>query len=238
LHLVILCLVNTLAIVAQKGGSAKTTVTVHLAVEALRAGHRVAIIDIDPQASATGWHRVRARDAPALAAVAAAELPDAIEAARSDGFDLILVDTPSHTASAALAAIRAAQFVLIPCQPSAIDIAALGSTVDMLKAAGRAGAVVLTRTRPGPDLEQAAEAVTAMQLPLTPNIGDRVAYKRAIASGQAVVEFEPEGKAAAEIKALWRFIQHEEKQLQGLRRNGNRGTRQARRTPAVPAGQD
>jgi chromosome partitioning protein len=220
--------VDTIAVVAQKGGSAKTTVVVHLAVEALREGRRVAIIDIDPQASVTGWHRVRAQATPALAAVTAAELAEAVEVARQDGFNLILIDTPSHTASAALAAIRAAQFVLIPCQPSAIDIAALGATTDMLKAAERPGAVMLTRVRPGPDLEQAKAAVEVMQLPLAPEIGDRVAYKRAVASGQAVVEFEPEGKAAGEIKALWRWIRHEEKELHGLRTNSKRGAREAR----------
>jgi chromosome partitioning protein len=220
--------VDTIAVVAQKGGSAKTTVVVHLAVEALREGRRVAIIDIDPQASVTGWHRVRAQATPALAAVTAAELAEAVEAARQDGFNLMLIDTPSHTASAALAAIRAAQFILIPCQPSAIDIAALGATTDMLKAADRPGAIVLTRVRPGPDLEQAKAAVEVMQLPLAPAIGDRVAYKRAVASGQAVVEFEPEGKAAGEIKALWRWIRHEEKELHGLRTNSKRGAREAR----------
>jgi chromosome partitioning protein len=218
-------------VVAQKGGSAKTTVVVHLAVEALREGRRVAIIDIDPQGSVTGWHRVRAQTAPVLASVTAAELAEAVEAARRDGFNLILIDTPSHTASAALAAIRAAQFVLIPCQPSAIDIAALGATTDMLKAADQPGAVVLTRVRPGPDLDQAIVAVEEMKLPLAPAIGDRVAYKRAVASGQAVVEFEPEGKAADEIKALWRWIRHEEKELHGLRTNGKRGAGEAR-TPA------
>ena len=217
--------------VAQKGGSAKTTVVVHLAVEALREGRRVAIIDIDPQASVTGWHRVRAQTEPVLASVTAAELAEAVEAARGDGFNLILIDTPSHTASAALAAIRAAHFVLIPCQPSAIDIAALGATTDMLKAADRPGAVVLTRVRPGPDLDQAMVAVEQMKLPLAPSIGDRVAYKRAVASGQAVVEFEPDGKAAGEIKALWRWIRHEEKELHGLRTNGKRGAGEAR-TPA------
>jgi len=228
--------VDTLAVVAQKGGSAKTTVSVHLAVQALREGRKVAIIDIDPQASATGWHRVRAQQSPALAAVTSAELSDAVEAARRDGFDLILIDTPSHTASAALAAIRAAQFVLIPCQPSAIDIAALGATTDMLKAAERPGAVVLTRTRPGPDMEQATAAVKATGLALAPSVGDRVAYKRAVASGQAVVEFEPEGKAAAEIKKLWNWINHETEDIHGLRGNRNRGARKAR-TTGVSTGQ-
>jgi len=98
----------------------------------------------------------------------------------------------------------------------------------MLKAADRPGAIVLTRVRPGPDLEQAKAAVEVMQLPLAPAIGDRVAYKRAVASGQAVVEFEPEGKAAGEIKALWRWIRHEEKELHGLRTNSKRGAREAR----------
>jgi chromosome partitioning protein len=217
-------------VVAQKGGSAKTTVLVHLAVQALREGHKVAIIDIDPQASATGWHRVRAQQSPALATVTSAELPDALESARRRGFDLVLIDTPSHTASAAMAAIKAADFVLIPCQPSAIDIAALGATVDMLKAASRPGAVVITRARPGPDLEQAEAVIKAMGLPVAPTIGDRVAYKRAIASGQAVVEFEPEGKAAAEIQSLWSWTKNEEGRIQRLRGNRQAGAVNARTT--------
>jgi chromosome partitioning protein len=227
---------NTLAVVAQKGGCAKTTVLVHLAVQALRGGRKVAIIDIDPQASSTGWHRVRAQSAPALAAVTSAELPEAVEAARHDAFDFILIDTPSHTASAALAAIRAAQFVLIPCQPSAIDIAALGPTADMLRAAGKPGAIVLTRVRAGPDLEQAKAAVEAMKIPLTPTIGDRVAYKRAIASGRAVVEFEPGGKAAREIDELWRYVSREKERsfVRQVRRDGKAGTAKAR-PPEVSA---
>jgi chromosome partitioning protein len=227
-------IMDTLAVVAQKGGCAKTTVAVHLAVQALREGRKVAIIDIDPQASARDWCRVRAQDAPALAAVTAGELPQAIEAARRDGFNLILIDTPSHTASAALAAIRAAQFVLIPCQPSAIDISALESTASMFKAAKRKGGVVLTRARPGPDLEQAKISIGKMELALAPLIGDRVAYKRAIALGQAVVEFEPEGKAASEIKRLWSWIKHEETELRRLpgRRKAGAGNTAAAQVPA------
>jgi chromosome partitioning protein len=201
---------TALAVVAQKGGSAKTTLAVHLAVQAHKAGRRVAIIDIDPQASAAGWHRVRGQSTPALAAVLSAELAEAIEAAQGDGYNFILVDTPSHTAAAAAAAIQTADFVVIPCQPSPIDIAALAATTDMIKAAGKRAAVVLTRTRKGPDLEQASEAVKAMGLDLAPaTLGDRVAYKRAIASGQAVVEFEPKGQAAGEVAALWNWVKKE-----------------------------
>src|SRR4029077_7232990 len=89
------------ALIQQKGGAAKKTLCVHLAVAAEQDGHRTAVIDIDPQASASAvWGAARGDRAPPVAHVLAAELREALDAAASDGFQIAFIDTPPHTAPA------------------------------------------------------------------------------------------------------------------------------------------
>ena len=110
---------KTIALIAQKGGTGKTTIAAALAVAAHRAGLFTAVIDLDPQASACNWRdrRVRTRpedSEPAVSDAQAARLPQALERARSAGADLIVIDTPARSEQAALAAAQAADLVIIP----------------------------------------------------------------------------------------------------------------------------
>ena len=90
-----------IALVQQKGGAAKTTLCVHLAVAAQLDGNKTAIIDIDPQASASFvWGTARGDQDPPVGSVIAAELRDAFEAAEGEGYQVIFIDTPPHTAPA------------------------------------------------------------------------------------------------------------------------------------------
>src|SRR4051794_20538990 len=90
-----------IVLVQQKGGASKSTLCVHLAVAAQLAGHKTAIIDTDPQGSASAvWGEARGDVAPPVAAVLAAEMKDALEAAAGDGFQVVFIDTPPHTAPA------------------------------------------------------------------------------------------------------------------------------------------
>src|SRR5215212_8532950 len=106
---------ETLAVIAQKGGSGKTTLTVHMAVCAVQRGFRVAIIDLDPQASVFDWNQSRAdgRKFDAIKATAA-ELPDLLAKCQAAGLDLVIVDTAPHTNQEATAAAQLADFILIP----------------------------------------------------------------------------------------------------------------------------
>lgn len=200
--------VRRIALVQQKGGAAKTTLCVHLAVAAEQSGIRTAIIDIDPQASASAvWGHARGDRPPPVAAVLAAELKDALEAAEAEGYGLILIDTPPHTAPALEVVARNIDVAVVPVQPSILDVAATQATLDLLRANRVAAVAVLTRTSPRPDEEilETERALNALGLPiLRTRVVERKVYRRALTQGQAVGEFEPTSKAAREICALWK----------------------------------
>ncbi len=199
-----------IALVQQKGGAAKTTLCVHLAVAADQAGTRTAIIDTDPQASASAvWGQARGDRTPPVAPVLAAELKEAMDAAEADGFQLIFVDTPPHTAPALEVVARNIDLALVPVQPSILDVAATQATLDLLRANRVPSVAVLTRTSPRPDEEivETVRALRDLELPLlNTRIVERKVYRRALTQGQAVGEFEPTSKAAREIRQLWKEI--------------------------------
>jgi chromosome partitioning protein len=199
-----------IALVQQKGGAAKTTLCVHLAVAAEQNGRKTAIIDIDPQASASGvWGSARGKCAPPVACVLAAELREALEAAEVDGYEIAFIDTPPHTAPAIEVVARNIDLALVPLQPSILDVAATQDTLGLLRANRVPAVAIMTRVAARPDEEtlETERALTALGLPLLrTRIVERKVYRRALTQGQAVGEFEPASKAAQEIRILWEEI--------------------------------
>jgi len=142
--------------------------------------------------------------------VLAAELKDALEAAEAEGYQVIFIDTPPHTAPAIEMVAKSVDFAIIPVQPSVLDVAATQNTVDLLRAAGVQFMAVLTRAPSIRDEEtiETEKALGVLGVPLlSTRICERKAYRRALTQGQAVAEFEPSSKAAHEITALWKEIQ-------------------------------
>jgi cellulose biosynthesis protein BcsQ len=120
----------------QKGGASKSSLCIHLAVASEQAGYKTAVIDTDPQGSASAvWGAARGDVAPPVAAVIAAELKDALDAAEADGYRVIFIDTPPHTAPAIERVIKFVDLAIVPVQPSILDVAATQNTVDLLRAA-------------------------------------------------------------------------------------------------------
>src|SRR5712692_11553147 len=124
---------KTVAIISQKGGSGKTTIAVHLAVCAERARKRAAIIDLDPQASALEWHSRRKPPTPEVITATPEQLSVLLTQAKTNGADFTIIDTAPHSDRAATMAAELADLVLIPCRPAAFDIAAIGTTLNILK---------------------------------------------------------------------------------------------------------
>ena len=200
-----------LALIAQKGGSGKTTLACHLAVVAQEAGECVLLIDTDPQASAMAWAAAREAEGPATLGTTAAGLERALTTARARNVGWAIIDTAPHTAPDAAKVARASDLVLIPCRPSALDLAAASGTVRIVKAAGVRAAFVLSACPPrAPEIGESRDALASHGLPVAPVlIGDRRTFARALASGVAATEFEPEGRAATEIRTLWQWIAKE-----------------------------
>jgi chromosome partitioning protein len=199
---------KTIAFLTQKGGSGKTTLAVHLAVAAEEAGERVCLIDTDPQGTATAWAERREYETPYFAATTPSGLADALKAARAEGMTLAVVDTAPHAKTEAPLVISLVDFVLIPCRPTAFDLAAVSRTVQTIQAIGKPAAFVLSQCPPRAlEIPEMIQALTAHNIPNAPvSIGSRLSYARAVATGRSVTEFEGEGKAAEEIRRLFNWI--------------------------------
>ena len=202
---------QTLAFLSQKGGSGKTTLAVHTAVAAEEDGERVVIVDTDRQKSATTWSDSRERNSPAVAPVSAGELNSVMEAARHDAMTLCIIDTAPHAAPDAARVAALADLVVIPCRPTAFDLAAAGSAVEIVRAAGARAVFVLSACPfRAPEIEETRGVLGSFGFPVAPvAITDRRAFARAVATGRAVTEFDSEGKAAEEIRGLWHWLKEQ-----------------------------
>jgi chromosome partitioning protein len=197
-----------ITIAQQKGGAGKTTVAVQLATAMLQAGKRVAVVDIDPQASLTAWMRIReheAKDAAELrfSMVGGWRLGVELDRLKRD-VDRIIVDSPPHAESDARGAIKAADLVLVPCQPSPLDIWASKSTLEIAMKDGKATALVLNRVPPrGRSFEDALQSIAERGYDaLSARLGNRQAFVASLGRGLGVVESEPRSAAALEVQAL------------------------------------
>jgi chromosome partitioning protein len=200
---------NVIAVIAQKGGTGKTTVVLSLAVEAERRGVTVAVIDLDPQATATNWGDRREAETPVIVSAQPARLRHVLKAAQDQGAQLVLIDTPARSEQAALEAAKAAQLVLVPCRPAIYDLETVATTAGLVGyAGGRPVAVILNGVPPrGTKGEQAADVIRSLTLLVCPaSFGYRAAFNDAGALGLTAAEYEPEGKAAREIEQVYEFM--------------------------------
>ncbi len=202
---------QTITFLSQKGGSGKTTLAVHSAVAAQEDGARVLIIDTDVQQSAATWRESRVEPLPLVAPVTVAQLQNVMAAARHDGITYCIIDTAPHATPEAALVAAAVDLVLIPCRPTAFDLAAAGSAVQIVRAAGVRAAFVLSACPfRAPEIVETRHVLETFGFPIAPAvITDRRAFARAVATGRAVTEFESEGKAAEEIRALWTWIKEQ-----------------------------
>ncbi|MBU1210966.1 MAG: AAA family ATPase [Alphaproteobacteria bacterium] len=194
-----------IAVVSQKGGSGKTSLALNFAIAATVSGRQSVVIDLDPQQSAARWSRLRSLEEPVIVSGHAPNLGQLIEAAREGGADLVIIDTAPKSETAALVAAKAADLILIPCQPSSLDLDAVADTVNIAKLAGKPALFVLNGCKAGSTLsDMAAEALADYGVPLaTVRIGSRVAFVKSLAEGKGVVEYEPKGPSAGEIIELY-----------------------------------
>lgn len=199
-----------LAIIGQKGGNGKTTTALGLAVEGVRKGRAVAVIDLDPQATAANWSdRREVKDAPAVVSCQVARLRQVLDAAQAQGVALAIIDTAGKSTSAAIAAAKVADKVLMPIQPQLFDIETLQNVKEILTLAGNPpAAVVINRAAAqGRRHEETKEAAAAMGFTVAPVVlYQRAAHGDAGNIGQTAAEYEPKGKAAQEMAALYDYI--------------------------------
>ena len=201
---------KVVAVASQKGGCGKTTLTVHLGVHAMLQGKRVLIVDTDPQQSASKWYDRREGEEPMLVTASLGQLKDIVEAAKEEGIEYVLVDTPPHAGVQIDQATRLADFVVIPTRPTPFDLDAVPATVEIVQAHKRPAGFVLTSTPPRSPITEEARAVLMDDYPDIPvcpaNIGHRADFYNALIDGRAVNEYMPRGKATAEVTGVWKWL--------------------------------
>lgn len=197
-----------IAVVAEKGGAGKTTLALALAVAATKAGKKTAILDTDPQVTATKWTDRRSTEFPWVVPTHAARLHVAVEQSKAQGIEFLVIDTPPHAGTDAAEAARLADMVMIPTEPHLFSLETLPKVRDLLKLAGDPPAFVVinkagTQGREG---EQAATHAAGQGLTVCPVVMHlRAAHRHAGNLGQAASEFEPESKAALESERLYMY---------------------------------
>ena len=194
---------KSIALMAMKGGVGKTTLAVHLAVAAMRAGESVAIIDTDPQASAAAWARVRNGGSPDVVPVPVQRLAQALAAA-ADDYSVVIVDTAPRASVEAAIVCAAVDLALIPTRPSAVDLETLEQSVSLVKAAKCDGLIVLNACPArAPENAEARDYAVSLDLAVAASaLGERRPFARAFAEGAGIAERD-RGPASDEVAALW-----------------------------------
>lgn len=200
---------KVLAVFNSKGGSGKSTISIHLAVAAAH-NHRVALFDLDVEdgsETTTVWGAARGDSpAPHVQQSRATTLETDLEVMRRSGADLVILDCPPTITAQSAFFISKADFVVVPVQPTMPDVAACHKAVRVINSQNKPFAYLLNSCPPAsPELRQAQEGLAQTGELCPVMIGDRVAFFRALADGLAVTEVAA-GKATEEAEAACSWI--------------------------------
>jgi chromosome partitioning protein len=193
---------------SQKGGSGKTTLAGHLAVQAQLSGAGpVALIDTDPQGSLAKWWNARETELPAFAQVSVPDLTRDIEALRDGGFQLIVIDTPPAATTSIAEVITHADLVLIPTRPSPHDLRAVGATVDIVEHQHKSLVfVVNAATMRARITGETAVALSQHGTVAPVTLHHRVDFAASMIDGRTVGEVDANSRSAREVASLWVYL--------------------------------
>jgi chromosome partitioning protein len=199
---------HTIVLTTHKGGSGKSTLAIGLAIAAVDDGHHVGVIDADPQGTISNWGQRRTNPKPRIERGGIGmTIERSILNLRRDGFTVAIIDTAATDNVLSTSAIRAADLCLIPARPSPVDIEATLPTLSIVRRLDKRFAFILNQTpahsnRTG----EAATALNAAGVLALPFIVQRNDHQDALGVGLGVTEYKYHGKAAEEVRGLWRWV--------------------------------
>lgn len=199
---------QVLAIASRKGGSGKTTLAGHLAVEAERAGAGpVALVDMDPQGSLADWWNERQAATPVFAQTTAQRLTEDVLEMEAHGIKLLVIDTPPAITATITDVITVSDLVVIPIRPSPHDLRSAKATVALAEQIGKPVVFVVNGATPRARITAEAVTVLSQHGTLAPSIiHQRVDFASSMIDGRTVMELPGPSRSAEEIGQLWRYI--------------------------------
>jgi chromosome partitioning protein len=205
---------RTIAALARKGGSGKSTVAVHMALAAHLRGRKVLLADTDAQRSASCVMKGRKGSGPDMVETSGAKLFALQNAAVRSGVDLMVIDTPAVVEEEISYAIVAADLCLLVIRPTFLDLAATIQTAEIVRRLRKPALVVLNQapsSRAGvetPSVKRSLEALLLLRLPVIPTIlRARAGYQSAFETGRSVEELDPPTEASREMGDVWSFVE-------------------------------
>ena len=199
---------QVVAIASRKGGSGKTTLAGHLAVQAEIAGAGpVALVDVDPQGSLAKWWNTRTAETPLYVQTTLPELAENVAKLRETGIKLLIIDTPPSLDASVGEVIRVSDIVLIPCRPSPHDLRSVGATLQLVEHLGKPLIFIINGAAPRAKITNEAIVLMSQHGPLAPSIiHQRVDFAASMVDGRTVMELPGASRAADEITNLWAFL--------------------------------
>lgn len=206
---------SIIVVASQKGGSGKTSCTLNFGVIAAQEG-KTLLLDCDPQGSLMYWHQRRETPQPEALSVSLPELDQSVRMARTQPYEYVFVDTPPHNNAEVSFAMRLADIILVPVRPTTLDLHAAEATLKLAAAMAKRTLVILTQCN-APRLLMEAPSVREARAVFA-GLGCRVAeqtiihrgtVEQSVASGMAVVEFEPRGRSDHEFSLVWKQVKRE-----------------------------
>jgi chromosome partitioning protein len=200
---------HVLVMASQKGGSGKTTLSGHLAVEADQARiGPVALIDTDPQGSLSHWWNARAASSPHFAKVGLLDLGEALVQLEKSGIKLAVIDTPPAITDSISQVVAHADLVVIPTRPSPHDLRAVGATVDIAERHGKPLIFVMNGATARARITGEAAVALSQHGTVAPvTLHHRVDFAASMVDGRTVGEVVAKSQSAKEIRDLWIYIQ-------------------------------
>jgi len=197
------------AIASQKGGSGKTTLSGHLAVEAERTGAGpVALIDTDPQGSLAQWWNARVETTPVFAKVAANDLQSALRHLQQSGIRLVVIDTPPAVTDSISRVIAHADLVIAPTRPSPHDLRSVGATVDLAERHDKPLIFVVNGATARARINGEMAVALSQHGTVAPvTIHNRVDFAASMVDGRTAGEVVPQSQSAKEVADLWIYVQ-------------------------------
>lgn len=200
---------HVIAVASQKGGSGKTTLSGHLAVQAEMSGAGpVALIDTDPQGSLADWWNARPVETPLFAQTYVSQLAEDLARMKDAGLGTVFIDTPPAITDTIVQVVGAADLVLIPVRPSPHDLAAAGATVDLVENLGKPLVFIVNGASPRARITGEAAIALSQHGTVAPTIvHQRTDFASSMIDGRTVMELPRARKSTEEIEGLWAYIQ-------------------------------